>query len=734
MPNTYSIRFHAAFAAVFTLLAIDARAQADWTKLAIDDRASHAMVEDPVAGRIMTFGGINCADASNAETWIWASGSWSEVTTTTHPSARIDHAMALDTTRNRVVLFGGSSPQVLGDTWEWNGSAWTKLTPKTSPPARFRHALAYDEARKLVVMFGGVDAASQPLTDTWVFDGQDWKRETPTTSPTARSQHAMTYDVSTRRVMLAGGRDSTASLAETWTWDGRDWTLFLPLPAAVDRPAMTYDRGQGTIVLFDGGTKVYESSGGLKWLTNTPKTDPGVRWAHALAYDANRKRVLLFGGNDRPDSWEYDGTDWSLVAPDVPEGRRGPVLAHDALRDRTLLFGGRGCNTATPKIDDTWEFDGSKWIRHQPVTKPGPRWASALVYDSMRRRFVLFGGLDGSNNAIGDTWLWDGTAWTRTLSSSSPSARAFHAMAFDVERSRAVLFGGIDVANRTLADTWTYDGTNWSQRSPANAPPAMSGHGMAYDPVRKQTLLVGNAQTWIWDGIDWSRRTPNSQPPNGASSAMSYDAVRDRTVLFVNGETWDWDGQDWQKRTPLASPVGRGDTAMTYVAGHGRVLLFGGSGSGTGSFSDLWAFATQDLASFTPFGSACPSSNGTPRLQATPGQRPWLAATFEVEVVGIPTLAPVLWTIGASKTVWGPFQLPLDLGAIGMPTCKLLASPDIFLPLVTIADRASAQVPIPNDLSLRNAAFHSQAFIVDAPANAVGLVLSNGATGDFGVR
>jgi hypothetical protein len=45
--------------------------------------------------------------------------------------------------------------------------------------------------------------------------------------------------------------------------------------------------------------------------TNTP----GVRYTIATAWDDRRKRLVLFGGRTRDgqmldDTWEFDGTDW----------------------------------------------------------------------------------------------------------------------------------------------------------------------------------------------------------------------------------------------------------------------------------------------------------------------------------------------------------------------------------------------------------------------------------------
>ena len=89
-------------------------------------------------------------------------------------------ALADDTGRGVLLELGTNS-----DTWAWDGKAWTALNPPAAPPVRVGEAMAYDSARKQVVLFGG--AASSPsstsltgtwtlLSDTWVWDGRVWTR------------------------------------------------------------------------------------------------------------------------------------------------------------------------------------------------------------------------------------------------------------------------------------------------------------------------------------------------------------------------------------------------------------------------------------------------------------------------------------------------------------------------------------------------------------------------------
>ena len=56
------------------------------------------------------------------------------------------------------MLFGGYGGSYRGDTWEWDGTVWVDKTPATSPSARDAHAMAYDSARGRIVLFGGTEA------------------------------------------------------------------------------------------------------------------------------------------------------------------------------------------------------------------------------------------------------------------------------------------------------------------------------------------------------------------------------------------------------------------------------------------------------------------------------------------------------------------------------------------------------------------------------------------------
>lgn len=290
------------------------------------------------------------------------------------PSRRSAHSLAFDTNRSRVVLFGGSiasvstPPMILGgDTWEWNGDNWTQVDD-IGPSPRKWFAMAHDRNRKRLVLFGGL-TADGPSSETWEWDGQDWTQVSES-GPPARVLHAMAFDSSKNVVTLFGGQlhqsDPTGAtgvlndtLNDTWEWNGVDW-------------AQQEDTGP-------------------------------ARSTHAMAYDDNRKRLVVFGGvnaqgQELGDTWEWDGTTWTQRADFGPPPCLSASLVFTGVE--CLLFGGTHLNAPQKQ---TWTWDGTHWTARQDIG-PSARSEQAAALDSVRHRVVLFGGQDQARSPLGDTW------------------------------------------------------------------------------------------------------------------------------------------------------------------------------------------------------------------------------------------------------------------------------------------------------------------------------------------
>lgn len=605
-------------------------------------RRFHALAGDEARGETLLFGGGNCGPtAPRGDTWTWDGSAWAERTPTAGPVPRGGLALAYDSARQRVVLFGGCaqpsmSSVVFGDTWEWDGASWLQRAPATSPSARANDAMAYDRGRGRVVLFGGQDLNGNPLGDTWEWDGSDWVQRTPTTLPPARWSHALAYDAGRGKIVMFGGCQGPSTgdctlLGDTWEWDGTNWAASAPVAAPPARAAhaMSYDTASGQVVL-SGGCRLTSSFrgkecasaplddlwtwDGTSWTLQTPATRPSARAAHAMAYDPARGTLVVVGGvadssqSLRGDTWDGDATGWlersdvtsppggAALLSDSQLGYAGSALAFDVARGNSVLFDG-----------DTWELGATGWSKRALATIPAVR--GPLVYDAARANVVMFGSPTSGGGS--ETWTWDGLDWRRAASAIQPTSRVASAMAYDADRGRVVLFGGCaspdpsTCAGSYLDDTWEWDGASWSAASPATRPPARIGHALAFDAARGRIVLFGGSgvmggllgDTWAWDGTTWSELAPATAPLPRLDHAMAYNPARKRVVLFgglglePRSDTWEWDGTTWRELAPAGAITPRASSGMTYDTARDELVLFGGVVSGTTGdvdLSDTW--------------------------------------------------------------------------------------------------------------------------------------------------
>jgi hypothetical protein len=198
----------------------------------VTSRDHHSMVYDEQRKIAMLFGGIpgNRSAPWPSDTWELRPDGWTRIATE-GPAPRGRTALAYDTGRKQIVLFGGvgmsparGQPQpFFGDTWIWERNGWRKVAD-AGPRARYAHGMVYDERAGVVLLYSGAAAhRGAPLSDMWKWDGKRWT-EVPLSGPTPghRYQPVMVYDRARRKTVLYGG--SPDATDDTWEWDGRQWT------------------------------------------------------------------------------------------------------------------------------------------------------------------------------------------------------------------------------------------------------------------------------------------------------------------------------------------------------------------------------------------------------------------------------------------------------------------------------------------------------------------------------
>lgn len=302
-------------------------------------RIAHAMAYDPVRERVVLFGGSDGRKYLN-DTWEWDGEYWIQVADT-GPAPRNLHGLAHDQAGNRLILFGGagsvdgnliSQGMVFGDTWEWSNQRWTQLAD-SGPSPRHSFSMSADQRRARVVLFSGSAPSldNQLAGDTWEWDGNSWTQQEDT-GPAGRFLAQASWDAATGRTLLFGGRAHGPAFWDSWAWDGNQWKQVADMgPPGRQGHAMASD---GKRVLLFGGTTFIPAR---PQDPNQPLggTPPG-------GYRTTQQN----------DTWAWDGQRWMQIQDIGPSARTSHAIAYDAKRDAIVLFGG---DDDTNYLGDTWE-------------------------------------------------------------------------------------------------------------------------------------------------------------------------------------------------------------------------------------------------------------------------------------------------------------------------------------------------------------------------------------------
>ena len=300
------------------------------TDLVIGANLVYSQVHDKV---LLVNGSADFKSEIATRVWSWDGRRWNPLDGT-GPRVRNLAGAAFDAARRELVIFGGVRPrEPQDDMWAWKDGAWRRIADSTVG-LRDHHVMSYDSQRERVVLFGGTgsrpEGAERRLSpvDTWEWDGKQWT-QVATTGPSSRGRSAMVFDEKRREMVLFGGGGSDI-LGDTWRWNGKQWREVTAAgPPARYAHAMAYDSQRGVVVLY-GGSSAYKPAryltdmwewNGEKWTEIAmPALNPGIRYSPGMAYDRNRRRLVLYGGIQQAeggephyvfDTWEWDGQRWA---------------------------------------------------------------------------------------------------------------------------------------------------------------------------------------------------------------------------------------------------------------------------------------------------------------------------------------------------------------------------------------------------------------------------------------
>ncbi|MCA8951026.1 MAG: hypothetical protein KDE27_16090 [Planctomycetes bacterium] len=284
---------------------------------------------------------LSCCGLAVAQSWSTFAGA--------SPPGGFRAGLAFDSSRGRVVVFGGAISEFLAtdETWEFDGNAWTRLFPTNSPSPRTAHSMAYDAWRHRLVMWGGTDFTFPTVfrNDTWEFDGTTWTQVVTANRPAPRFGAGMAFDVRRRRMVLFGGFASGTTFGDTWEYDGVDWLQRMPatLPAARSDLTMFYDTVRNVVGMWGGAisgptiSNDYWEWDGTDWSLMPTLNPPPGRPYQKTVFDSERGVLLVLNGQ----TWEYDGRlgTWTNVQAPLPflYNPLGTVPAFDVERGRPVV-------------------------------------------------------------------------------------------------------------------------------------------------------------------------------------------------------------------------------------------------------------------------------------------------------------------------------------------------------------------------------------------------------------
>ena len=351
-----------------------------------------------------------------------------------------------------------------------------------------------------------------------------------------------------RSIILIGASfAATALFAQTSTWT--QVGIGQPGPSARHSGGLAYDAERREVVLFGGKTGTPDNNetwiwNGQTWAQRFPAVSPNARHGFAMAYDRINKEVVLHGGYDAGesteyhDTWTWNGSEWQLRPASVLPVWYGtpPVMTWDPVNGQIVLFNG---------LQDLWGWKDRQWrlIGNYP-SGPSVRRGNAVSWDPASNRLLVFAGGSPFNN---ETWLWQpppADSWTKAVLAESPVFRYNHTLAVDPSSNRILLFGGSGDGG-FLNDTWRWTGAAWIRQSPLSLPPARWKAMMAADEARGTVVLFGGqlananpvnySDTWVWSSgaTGWWRLD------DGRGSATAADSSGNGlTGALVNSPLW----------------------------------------------------------------------------------------------------------------------------------------------------------------------------------------------------
>ncbi len=574
-------------------------------------RVAHSMAYHGSIGNIVVYGGYGTGSVDFQDTWEFDSSleQWTNMTPATSPGRRDFNAMVYDSYNKRILMYGSSSDDdkqlKVWMYYDYLGTRyWYDANDYNDASVFAYHAASYDSSERAMIIFGGYK--NEFLDSTWhyYYPSSQWELATDYPSPMARRYGIMVYSREEDSMYLFGGETDTGFQADIWRFDlgSKEWTFEHEndhnRPGIRTYTEIDYIPDTGEIVLY-GGFNDGDIDGALwfydtelhSWSGYQPVTRPEERYRTGMAYDADRKVVVVFGGGQSGmgyrwnDTWEFDivGNEWTNTTPSFsPPRTYDHSMCWDPISGKVLMTGGTpgvGSNSviwAYDSMNDTWEVFGR-----------GPETYNYEIFvDHQTGLLYGFGGLFNEfPHPSTFVWYRETNKWEIIDPLTFPAFKSFHysSYGFDPWKGRALMFGGR-----------VYDGGDYHKVDNTYLLNLRAHHsyGTYTSPV------IGNhAEGSVhWQSMSWN---PVEQPKD--------TTVRMQICVNDEGIPTDFVGPDGSADTYYTNPLGE-----TLWDGHSgsnlwyRIHFESTDGSSTATVADV----TIVYVTYDPPQAALLSPNG----------------------------------------------------------------------------------------------------------------------------
>lgn len=301
---------------------------------------------------------------------------------------------------------------------------------------------------------------------------------------------------------------------------------------------------------------------------------------------------------------------WTRSSAVGPEERWGQSAVLDAERNRMLIFGGewrRG------QFHDVWSLDLDAMQFEELAPQgigPTSRSDGANVLDAARGRWILIGGRVGFDRSLREVWSFDLAAERWTQLPDLPSQR--HDVQATSDGRHAWIFGGTGMLFQSTNELWEMDlETNAWRVLPADGPrpTPRTSYAIAYSEGfvyvhGGHDVVRAFSDTWRYDlmAMRWEQLHAEGGAAGNAHAAVTFDAECN-AIVMMGGDNLDnftvstsevlvlGAHPTFHRIAASALPPPR-DHASLVLDDRRRLIVFGGGslGDGLDTYDDLWTY------------------------------------------------------------------------------------------------------------------------------------------------